>query len=121
MDKRIPPAIETSLRSWHFHLQIWWFVHRFLQIVGLVCSITVPSKLSFIPKDNLAWSIVAWVAAVCMGLLAGIKPATKARAYHAAWRKLRDATDRYITIENYSAEELLNCRAEAWKKLDLGD
>src|SRR5204862_5101768 len=100
-------------------LQAWWIVHRLLQLTGLVCSITVASKMSFLPKHDATYVVVAWLAAVCMGVLAGVRPSDRAKGYHAAWHHLKDIADRYPHDDSVTTGMLFDARKKAWAMIKL--
>jgi len=90
--RRLPKEIESTLRKWIGIYRRWWVFHYILGISALACSITVASRpqlQGIISADSPFFGLLAWLAALTVGLITFLMPSKKARSYVAAARLLK--------------------------------
>lgn len=80
--------MEQIHNDWNWYRRVWWFLHYLIGIAGMAASLTVANKPQFLQDAPLLLNAIAWLSALCVGLLVFLEPRKRARAYTAAWRPL---------------------------------
>lgn len=120
--KRMPKEIEATLSVWMTLRWRWWVYHYALGIVALLCSITVASRpqlQSLVPEALV--NVIAWVAALAVGLITFLAPSKKARSYAMAARVLSDARNRYESDPDYPVQKLLDAVRDGEEHVSRSD
>ncbi len=118
----MPTEVAGTLSVWIALYRRWWKYHYILGIIALVSSITVASRpqLQHLLPTQFA-NILAWVAAVAVGLITFLSPSKKARAYVSAARLLSDARNRYESDPDYPIQKLLDAVAKGEDHISRAD
>jgi hypothetical protein len=91
----IPPDVEHIYNDWNWYRRVWWFLHYLIGIAGMMASLTVANKPQFLQDAPLFLNAIAWLSALCVGLLVFLEPRKRARAYTTAWRVLHKRIGEY--------------------------
>ena len=113
--RELPKDVSETLDFWLHHKFKWWRFHYGLGIAALSCSVTVASGPKFEQLFSAApvvLDVLAWISAICIGLVTFLGPTRRARAYVAAARVLSDARNRYVNDPNYPLKKLLDAVQE---------
>jgi len=113
--RELPKDISETLDFWLHHKFKWWRFHYGLGIAALSCSVAVASGPKFehlFSAAPVVLDVLAWISAICIGLVTFLGPTRRARAYVAAARVLSDARNRYVNDPNYPLEKLLDAVQE---------
>ena len=108
MPRDVPDEFRGRLTAWYKFFWLWWGVHYFLGIVGMVSAILAavasvqPNLLPGYP------AIPGIVSAVFVSLLTFLRPSHPARGYTEAWRKLSGACNRYRFEQEFTLRDLQN-------------
>lgn len=106
-NNKIPEDVERIYRDWNWYRRVWWFLHYLIGLLGIVSSYTVASKPQVLQGIPLLLNSIAWVSAVCVGLLVFLEPRKRARAYTAAWRLLHTAVGKFRHDRKQIAPDVL--------------
>jgi hypothetical protein len=89
----------------------WAAVHYITGLGGTLLSTAVAVKTGVFADRTL--SIMALLAAACVGSLALLTPNTKAKLYHAAWTHLESLYCSYRYTDDISLSQLFAAKHEA--------
>ena len=115
MDKQVPVEISKQLSRWAILAKLLRAGHAFLSITALLCSLLVSSDLILIiPRIAvLDKKLLAFIAALSVGLLSGFDLGAKSNRQRRAWRKLNTAIIRYKEELEYPVESLIKAYEDA--------
>jgi hypothetical protein len=99
--------VDGSLKAWGFSFFCWTALHYILGIGGTILAATVASKSLFLPDTQ---NVLAWLSALCVGLLTMLAPLKKAKLYHSAWSDTADVYYRYLHTSEVSPKDVLIAR-----------
>ena len=104
--KPLIPDAEGALRAWGKFFVGLSILHYILGIGGTLLATAVAAKAAFFDASTM--SVLAWLSAVCVGLLTLLAPLKRAKLYHTAWNHLGDVYRRYRYTAAVSADEVLD-------------
>lgn len=103
----IPTDVERIHNDWNWYRRVWWFLHYFIGLLGIVASLTVANKPQILPELPLLLNSLAWISAICFGMLVFLEPRKRARAYTSAWRLLHNVIGKFRHDGKQAAPDIL--------------
>ena len=92
-------------------------MHYALGGLSIVLTITIASNLPFIKDDADLISVLAWVAAISVGLTTFIRPAERAKVYREAWLELHLARSKYLHDDSFTLQNLEKAFENGWSDI----
>lgn len=110
MNVTLPDRIESYVSTWHKFASRWQHLHMLLGLSATSASLVVAT---FSGELGVFWTrIIAFVAALSVGLITTFDLTNRGKNYRTAWRHLNECHMRYLAKE-CSEKELVKAYGEA--------
>lgn len=86
---KLPSKLVNRLKSWERTHRLYFILHYFIGIVGVLASTLASSKLFWNPQ------ILSIISTVCIAVLAFVRPEREHIRFWQAWKTLDSAVIRY--------------------------